>query len=291
MSILFNPPGRLLAENNAVVSGRSRAHDVLSFEGTLSIKTVRYGLATWEADRKRSRVDSGVFLVLNHGQRYNLEIRTRDLTETFCVFFRPGYVEGIKRAMLSDGTDALGDLALAPFGFYEQLHAQDGKMARAMDSLRWTIELGTLDDWEGEEAFISVAKALTGTQLNLAERRERLPAVKASTREELARQLSRAREFMLACYDQPLDLATVAQEASMSPHHFHEMFSRSYGETQLRFLTRRRVIRARHLLKETRLSVQEVLAQVGFQSASSFSKLYRKQFGCLPSEDSKNSED
>jgi AraC-like DNA-binding protein len=108
-------------------------------------------------------------------------------------------------------------------------------------------------------------------------------AAQAARRDSDTRErLERARRLIDACYDQPLDLDQLARAACLSPYHFHRLFSREFDDTPHRYLTQRRVERARELLVRTELPVTEVCLRVGFQSLGSFSTLFRRHAGHSP---------
>jgi len=58
----------------------------------------------------------------------------------------------------------------------------------------------------------------------------------------------------------------------VSEYHFVRCFEATYGETPIRYLTRRRVERAQDLLRAANLTVTEVCMLVGFSSLGSFSR-------------------
>jgi AraC-like DNA-binding protein len=61
-------------------------------------------------------------------------------------------------------------------------------------------------------------------------------------------------------------------------------FKRAFGETPHRYLLRRRVERAKELLRNTPLSVTEISLDVGFRSLGSFSTAFRALVGESPRE-------
>ena len=83
--------------------------------------------------------------------------------------------------------------------------------------------------------------------------------------------LRRARDLIDLRYAEPLDLAALAREAGYSKFHFHRAFAAAYGETPRAYLTRRRLERAKTLLRVANLSVTEICFLVGFESLGSFS--------------------
>jgi AraC-like DNA-binding protein len=94
--------------------------------------------------------------------------------------------------------------------------------------------------------------------------------------------LNRARAFIDACYDLPLDLERIAGEASFSRYHFIRLFRDAFEQTPHQYLMRRRIEKAKDLLAEGELSVTEICFAVGFQSLGSFSALFRRAVGHSP---------
>ena len=96
--------------------------------------------------------------------------------------------------------------------------------------------------------------------------------------------LRRARDLIDRGYAEPLDLDAMAGEAGYSRSHFARAFTAAYGETPRTYLTRRRIERAKTLLRTANLSVTEVCFLVGFASLGSFSARFRELVGRSPSE-------
>ena len=75
-------------------------------------------------------------------------------------------------------------------------------------------------------------------------------------------------------FAEPLDLSQVAAHAGFSKFYFVRAFKDAYGETPANYLSRRRVERAKDLLRSANLTVTEVCALVGFASLGSFSSRF-----------------
>jgi AraC-like DNA-binding protein len=95
--------------------------------------------------------------------------------------------------------------------------------------------------------------------------------------------MRRARDLIDRDFADPLDLDALAREAGYSKFHFARTFALAYGETPRAYLTRRRIERAKTLLRTANLSVTEVCFLVGFASLGSFSALFRRLVGQSPS--------
>ena len=94
--------------------------------------------------------------------------------------------------------------------------------------------------------------------------------------------LRRARDLVDRHYAEPLDLDDLAAAAGYSRFHFARAFRAAYGETPVRYLTRRRIERAAELLRWVNLSVTEVCHLVGFSSLGSFSSAFTDFVGTSP---------
>src|SRR5215471_12175587 len=83
-------------------------------------------------------------------------------------------------------------------------------------------------------------------------------------------------------YDEEHDLDELARVAGVSKYHFARSFEATYGETPMRYLTRRRIERAQDLLRAANLTVTEVCMLVGFASLGSFSARFTQLVGESP---------
>ena len=96
--------------------------------------------------------------------------------------------------------------------------------------------------------------------------------------------LRRARDLIDRDYATPVDITALAAQAGYSRYHFIRAFRAAYGATPGDYLSRRRVERARELLRAANLTVTEVCFLVGFSSLGSFSSRFSELSGCSPSE-------
>lgn len=77
-------------------------------------------------------------------------------------------------------------------------------------------------------------------------------------------------------------LETLARRAAMSRTAFARRFRETVGETPHRYLTRWRVQVARGLLAESRLNLARIARRVGYESAASFSRVFKRVTGATP---------
>jgi AraC-like DNA-binding protein len=98
----------------------------------------------------------------------------------------------------------------------------------------------------------------------------------------LSRHLLRVRDLIDRAFAGPLDVPALARSAYVSEDYFSRSFKAAFGETPHRYLLRRRMERAKALLRARELSVTEVCLAVGFTSLGSFSTQFRRFVGDSP---------
>ncbi|KPY59917.1 AraC family transcriptional regulator [Pseudomonas amygdali] len=87
-------------------------------------------------------------------------------------------------------------------------------------------------------------------------------------------------------YNHALNVDTLASCANMSTSTFHEHFKRSTLLSPVQYLKRLRLLKAQQLLVADGLNVSQVALRVGYQSASQFSREYKRYFERSPGEES-----
>ena len=101
---------------------------------------------------------------------------------------------------------------------------------------------------------------------------------------QMDHRIERTLAAMLRQLTSPLSVATLARAVDLSPSHFAHLFRHEVGTSPSRYIHALRMIRARLLLERTSLSIKEVMAHVGCNVASHFSRDFRRAHGLPPSE-------
>jgi len=281
--LLVNPNHAPTADRHVLLWGRARRYYVPSFPGPLSLKSVPAGRASWTTDEARHEVGETAYLIINDAHPYTIDIESADPVETFCVFFRRGFVESALRSHARDGA-LLDDPELRPpASFREVLHSGHDSVGAALSRLRAIAgspnRSSVIDD---EDALVSLARAVTDEQEATARLHARVTAVKASTRDEILRRLCFARDVLEGSLDQTVGLEELARRSHLSPFHLHRHFHRTFGETPQAYRTRRRLERAARALRSSVAPVTDIALDAGFSSLGSFSSLFKRRFGVSP---------
>lgn len=94
--------------------------------------------------------------------------------------------------------------------------------------------------------------------------------------------LAQLRDRILAQPAAPLRLTTEARRLGLSPRHLNRRFAALTGQPLHRYLVEQRLAHAAQSLLRSDLSVAAVGRSIGYDEASSFSRLFRRRFGASP---------
>ncbi|SFK98830.1 two-component system, response regulator YesN [Paenibacillus sp. 1_12] len=89
-------------------------------------------------------------------------------------------------------------------------------------------------------------------------------------------------------YAGDLTLGRTAEEFSVTPNHLSSLFHKRTGTTFMQYVTKLRMLKAKELLSDPTVQVQQAAEQVGYFSTRHFTKLFKEFVGCYPSEYKKN---
>lgn len=95
-------------------------------------------------------------------------------------------------------------------------------------------------------------------------------------------------EYINKNCSQKLTLEYLANRVGYSKYHFARLFKEATGFTVVNAINAARCEKAKKLLTETSMSVSEICEECGFDYCSYFSKTFKLQYGCIPSEYRKN---
>jgi transcriptional regulator GlxA family with amidase domain len=98
----------------------------------------------------------------------------------------------------------------------------------------------------------------------------------------VAGSLEPTRRWILERLEQPLDIASMARHAGVSPRTFARHFREETGKTPLQWLLSQRVLAARRLLENSDLPVEAVAWRAGFGTPASLRDHFRRATATTP---------
>jgi len=94
--------------------------------------------------------------------------------------------------------------------------------------------------------------------------------------------LAPALQMLTSGYANPLKIGDLARKCNLSEPHFRRLFVRTIGRSPHDYWNDLRLRMAASLLRSTGRSVLEISQDVGFETLSSFNRLFRTRFGDSP---------
>jgi len=91
------------------------------------------------------------------------------------------------------------------------------------------------------------------------------------------------RHYINNNFDNELNLDLLSHMRFTSKFHLLRLFKRYYGQTPMQYLIDRRLDKSKELLLKGQ-NVTETCFDIGFESPSSFSTLFKSKFGLTPTE-------
>lgn len=98
------------------------------------------------------------------------------------------------------------------------------------------------------------------------------------------KQIIAAKKFITINYKEQLTLNNVAKEVGLSPTYFSKLFYQSTEQKFIDYLTEIRIEQSRILLETSCYKIQAISEMVGYDNATYFSYLFKKNIGITPQE-------
>ncbi len=249
-----------------------------------SVRCVSNGYQIYEIDGKYHCLNDRNFIIVNEGQTFASELR-QDWKADGLIMALDGkmvqeYWES-RQAWRGFHLDP-SSIATGTMPIFENTLDRSESLDAYFQLIKAAITDGDKDPLFFQEKFVLLLDQLcelsTRTKLSM----QSLPALKDSTREELYRRLSTARDYMEAHLDMNLSLRDICREACLSSFHFIRSFRALYGESPYQYLMRQRLSKAHLMVKRSKASIGEIMGQTGFNSSRTFRRAYQRKYGMTP---------
>ena len=166
------------------------------------------------------------------------------------------------------------------------LHYQGGFRDPLIEQIAWAIRAEMTEPAPAGKMLVETLVAALAVHVvrqysNLAPASISLPSARGALN---PRSLRRVIDFIEAQLSEGLTIEALAKEAFLSPFHFARAFKGATGTTPHRYLTYRRIERAKALIAEGELPLAEVADECGFSSQAHFTRRFKQFVGTTPGE-------
>lgn len=250
------------------------------------IRYVVSGTEVLQHEHVRFTLSEGSFFLFNPGQ--HLKAKSANGKKVIAVnFWIPASM--LKEAFLglSKSDSFQGNIPLdgqrVPLFFEQSYETNEYTIGQLMGPLSKKLSQGEkIQRNQWEYMLTEMASQVLLIQEEVYGQMDRITSAKLSTRRELYRRLSKAKQFIHTNLHTPLDLDTLSQVACLSKFHFIRLFKEAFGCTPRQYLIARRLDTASQLLVQSSKSFHDICQEVGLKDSSSFGRLFKRNFGTTP---------
>ncbi len=251
-------------------------------ETSLTLITNRQGQAFCEVDGLSYKVCSSAFLVINPFQRLEYTINNSEKTETTNIHFNYSFVQSLYQYFTESDTHLLENIEetksnVLPM-FFNELHYKNNIITKLIEQLLVSQEKHQFD-----ENLATIGVQLFLTHQESQKKIKSLKSRKLSTKKELYKRISKAKDIIFYSYEQPLSIEEISQDVCISKYHFTRIFKDIYGISPYQFLKTVRLEKAKELLEKD-YSIQEIADKIGFVECNSFINAFKVFTNTSPTE-------
>ena len=262
-----------------------RPYECPEYPAGIGLLVTLAGSCDYYVNGSKQAVEGTATFFINRGSKLAIKTPVKGSTPAL-LFFRTALPDLVQHSLNYGGEVLLDepfDNLPYDFSYLERMHL-DPRLRSAISAL---TELGSSCSafalLRADLLIRDLFEELLKANRDAYKSSQNIQAAKASTRLEIFRRVSHARDWMDAHFNTTITLEDIAIQAAMNSQHFLRMFKQVYLITPHQYLIERKLGRARQLLESTGMTINEICGDIGFESVFSFSILFKNRFGMAPS--------
>lgn len=283
----INAPCPVWRWPNMIIHNKTKSAYYPEHTGPLTVKFVIKGFHYFKTKEKEFVLGAGNYLILNQGQKYSAKINSETEVEAIEIFFRPEFAEQVLSSLIIPEDKLLEDPHIKselPVRFIERIQKQSVLLTTSMMKFKLASENNLDDEDWFEDEYFTFLKNMLVLHRKVNEQISNISSSKLSTKYEIYRRLNLAKDYIDECFTQDIKVEDAAKIACLSLFHFIRTFKNTYGDTPKQYIIKKRLAKASDLIMHTDLSVTQICFEIGFNSLSTFSWLFKQKFGLYPEE-------
>ncbi len=274
---VFVPPNSLLPE--LPLLGRMHLLDALPdsliphrHEGVYEVTLVLDGCLEFTFNDQRFPVRGGMFFITKPGEWHGAADNTLQPAEWYWAHIH------LPTDLALPGTTAEETGALAS-GFADITQ----RLVNGSDALQDCFSQLLAENRSPKRCSVLAARACYHRLLvQILRDHDRSQNLRST--QEPSRPIRLALDWLDEHLGETLSVTELAEVSGLSESHFRQRFHQEMGISPSDFIARRRVQKAKTLLKSSDLSITEIAFQLGFQSSPYFAAVFKKLTGQTPSQ-------
>jgi len=262
-----------------------RPYECPECPSNIGLLTAAGGSCDYFVNGAKHRLDRDQVFFISRGSTLAVRNRTKDGYPAL-LFFHSRLPDLVMFSLQYGGEVLLEkpfDTLPYDFSYLERTHADAGIFTTILQLIDLGAGSGSFAALQADMAIRRLFEDLVQKNQEAYKHSQNIQALKASTRLEIFKRISTAKDWMEAHYQDGPTLEAIAAIASMNSQHFLRMFKQVYSITPHQYLIDCKLKKARQLIENNDLTINDICQAIGFESAFSFSVLFKKRFGMPPS--------
>ncbi len=232
------------------------------------------GDVTYTIESKLYKVLPGDLLLISPRELHQVHIQAERWDyERYVLWLNPGYVSRLS----SEGSDLLQALDPTRPGYRNQIRLQSPERQRVQSLLEqlYAESQETAFGWDLLPGSLLTQLLVTVNRLALRE------DVSHTNISLTSRTVAQVIDYISLNYAEPLSLDALAERFYVSKYHLSHEFQRQVGTSVYRYIQKKRLQIARHLLSQGH-KPNLVYTQCGFRDYAGFYRAFRGEYGISP---------
>lgn len=232
------------------------------------------GDVTYTIESKLYKVLPGDLLLISPRELHQVHIQAERWDyERYVLWLNPGYVSRLS----SEGSDLLQALDPTRPGYRNQIRLQSPERQRVQSLLEqlYAESQETAFGWDLLPGSLLTQLLVTVNRLALRE------DVSRTNISLTSRTVAQVIDYISLNYAEPLSLDALAERFYVSKYHLSHEFQRQVGTSVYRYIQKKRLQIARHLLSQGH-KPNLVYTQCGFRDYAGFYRAFRGEYGISP---------
>lgn len=270
----LNPTLLFVSKNTRLETGHSHCHDYIELTYILS------GTGQYQINDRLFQAQAGDLLFINPGDAHTTIITDRSKPLTlFAIGFTDIDIKGLnmpENAFLFPGVPAV-------YHCPDQLRAQLSLLIEQMLTEKSRQLPGKYFYLHAYlvQTLLIIIRHFYKPEENAATLPDKEYSLSHFDRKQMVRDIC---DYMKEHYADKISLDGIAKNIYLSPIYLSRLFKEETGDSPINYLISIRMKKAAQLLKNSRLSIKETAALVGYDNAYYFSKLFKKHYQLSPKE-------
>jgi AraC-like DNA-binding protein len=166
--------------------------------------------------------------------------------------------------------------------FYEKLYLYDGSIRTTIEKLRAASKNFMTNMAMIEELFHLLFMEIVTKQKEIYSEILKVPAIRNTTKQELYKRLTKAKDLIDSCYSSEMTLSDIAKVSFLNDAYLLRQFKKLYNTTPRQYQILKRMTAAKKAIESEDMSITEICRHVGYSDLVSFSKLFKRLYNCSP---------